>query len=144
MAEKNLQKLNLNAMDFANDDVTEEGTKAIRYLTSRLQEAQSNPRLCAIVHEQMQARALFPQVQQERASSLERRESPTREGPNEDQRSSLERRRRSNVREASKAQGRGHRNDANGGSVTHGQFNEDVPTRRRPQRSPNRSSKRRR
>ena len=61
MAEQTLQRLNLNAMDFANDDVTEEGTKAICYLTSRLQEAQSNPRLCAIVQEQMQARALFPQ-----------------------------------------------------------------------------------
>ena len=144
MTEQTPQKLNLNAMDFANDDVTEEGTKAIRYLTSRLQEAQSNPRLCAIVYEQMQARALFPQVQQERASSLERRELPTREGPNEDQRSSPERRRRSNAREASRAQGRGRRNDANGGSVTHGQSNEDVPPRRRPQRSPNRSSRRRR
>ena len=143
MAEHTPQKLNLNAMDFVNDDVTDEGTKAIRYLTSRLQEAQSNPRLCAIVQEQMQARALIPQVQQERASSLERRELPTREGPNEDQRSSPKRRRRSNAREPSKAQGRGRRNDANGGLVTHGQSNEDVPTRRRPQHSPNCSSKRR-
>ena len=144
MAEQTPQKLNLNAMDFANDDVTEEETKAIRYLTSRLQEAQSNPGLRAIVHEKMQARALFPQVQQERASSLERRESPTREGPNEDQRSSPKRRRRSNAREASRAQGRGRRNNANGGSVTHGQSNEDVPSRRRPQRCPNYSSRRRR
>ena len=131
-------------MDFANDEVTDEGAKAIRYLTSRLQEAQRNPRLHAIVYEKMQAQALFPQVQQERANSLEQRELPTREGPNEDQRSSPKRRRRSNAREASKAQGRGHRNNANGGSVTHGQSNEDVPPRRRPQRSPNHSSRRRR
>ena len=34
---------------------------AIRYLTSRLQEAQSNPRLPAIVYKQMHARALFSQ-----------------------------------------------------------------------------------
>ena len=57
MTEQTLQILNLNAMDFAHDDVTEEGTKAIRYLTSQLQEAQSNPRLRAIVYEQMHARA---------------------------------------------------------------------------------------
>ena len=55
MTEQTPQKINLNAMDFANDDVTEEGTKTIRYLTSQLQEAQSNPRLCAIVQGQMQA-----------------------------------------------------------------------------------------
>ena len=85
----------------------EEGTKAIRYLTSRLQEAQSNPRLCAIVYEQMQAQALFLEVPQGRACSLERRESPRREGPNEDQRSSPERRRRSNARGTSRAQGKG-------------------------------------
>ena len=145
MTEQTPQRLNLNVMDFANDDVTEEGTKAIRYLTSQLQEAQSNPRLCAIVYEQMQAQALFSKDPQERASSLERRESPTREDPNEDQRSSPERRRRSNSREASRAQGRGRRNDANGGSFTHGKSNEDVPPpRRRPQRFPNRSSRRRR
>ena len=58
-------------MDFAHDDVTDEGKKAIRYLISHLQEAQSNPRLCAIVNEQMRARALFPEVPQERACSLE-------------------------------------------------------------------------
>ena len=72
MTEQTPQNLNLSAMDFANDDVREEGTKAISYLTSRLQEAQSNPRLCAILQEQMQTRSLIPQVQQERASSLER------------------------------------------------------------------------
>ena len=145
MAEQTPQRLNLNAMDFANDDVTKEGAKSIRYLTSRLQEAQSNPRLRAIVYEQMQARALFPKVPQGRACSLEQRESPRREGPNEDQRSSPERRRRSNAREASRAQGRGHHNDANSGSATHGQSNEDFPPRRRrPQRSPNQSSRRRR
>ena len=71
MAEQTPQRLNLNAMDFANDDVTDKGTKAIRYLISQLQEAQSNPRLCAIVYEQMHARALFPQVPQERSRSLE-------------------------------------------------------------------------
>ena len=69
MTEQRPQNLNLNAMDFAKDDVTEEATKAIRYLTSRLQEALSNPRLRAIVQEQMQARALIPQVQKERASN---------------------------------------------------------------------------
>ena len=62
MAKQTPQRINLNAMNFANDDVTDEGTKAICYLTSRLQEAQSNPRLCAIVYKQMQAQALFPQV----------------------------------------------------------------------------------
>ena len=144
MVEQTPQRLNLNAMDFANDDVTDEGTKAIRSLCSRLQEAQSNPRLRAIVYKQMQARDLFPQVPQERAFSLERRESPRREGPNEDQGSSPERRRRSNAREASRAQGRGRHNDANGGLVTHGYSNKYVPPRCRPQRSPNRSSRRRR
>ena len=144
MADQNPQNLNLNAMDFSHDDVTEEVTKAIHYLTSRLQEAQSNPRLCAIVYEQIHAQAFFSQVPQERASSLEQRESPQRKGPNKDQRSFPERRRRSNAREASRAQGRGRHNDADGGLVTHGQqSNEDVPPRCRPQRSPNRSSRRR-
>ena len=118
MAEQTPQRLNLNAMDFAHDDVTDEGTKAIRYLTSSLQEAQRNPKLWAIVNEQMRARALFPEVPQERACS--------------------------NGRESSRAQGRERHNGANGGLVTHGQSNEDVPPRRRPQRSPNRSSRRRR
>ena len=36
MAEKTPQRLNLNAMKFAHDDVMDEGTKAIRYLTSRI------------------------------------------------------------------------------------------------------------
>ena len=60
MAEQTPQRLNLNAMDFANDDVTEEGTKAIRYLTSRLQEAQSNPRLRAIVMNKCKHELSFP------------------------------------------------------------------------------------
>ena len=68
MAEHTPHKINLNAMDFANDDASEEGTRAIRYLASRLQEAQSNPKLRAIVYEQMQARALFLDVPQERVS----------------------------------------------------------------------------
>ena len=49
MDEQTPHRLNVNAMDFANDDVTEDGTRAIRYLASRLQEAQSNPKLRAIV-----------------------------------------------------------------------------------------------
>ena len=107
-------------------------------------EAQSNPRLRAIVYEQMQARALFPKVPQERACSLEQRKSPRREGPNEDQRSSPKKRRRSNARGTSRAQGREHHNDANSGPATHGQSNNDLPPRRRrPQCSPHRSSRRR-
>ena len=71
--------------------------RVIRYLISQLQEAHSNPNLRAIVHAQMHAKALYPEVQKEKACSLKQQELSKRDVSNKVQKSSPTRRRRSRV-----------------------------------------------
>ena len=54
------QGLDLNAINLYEDDAYNQGMHAVCYLTSRLQEAQSNPNLKAIVHAHMHEKALYP------------------------------------------------------------------------------------
>ena len=136
MFDSQQQDLDLNAINLYEDDASNEGMRAIRYLTSRLQEAQSNPNLRAIVHAQMHARALFPDVQEERARSLEQRESPRREDSKEGQKSSPRRRRRSDAMGIPRPHARERqRDDANDANATRdresnsdscGHFDEDI------------------
>ena len=150
MAEQTPQRLNLNAMDFANDDVTEEGTKAIRYLTSRLQEAQSNPKASCkhklSFYEQMQAQSSLSHKFHKKELAL------WNEGSRQEEKVPMKIKGLLLRGEEDLMQGKllghkeeEHHNDANSGSATHGQSNDDLPPRRRrPQRSPNRSLRRRR
>ena len=97
MADNQEKTLDLNAIDLEKGDTTNEGIRAIIYCVRRLKEAYGNTNFQATVQAQMQASGLIPpqQVQEERARSLEREESPRRDLSKEGQKSSPTRRRRS-------------------------------------------------
>ena len=63
--------LDLNAIDFEQVEATNDGINAVKYCVYRLQEAMNSPNLQSIVEAQMKTCGLIPQVQKERARSLE-------------------------------------------------------------------------
>ncbi len=154
MADYQETTFDINTINLEQDEASREGIRAVMFCAHRLREAYGNPNLQATVHEQMQTNGLIPQVQEERARSLEREESPRRALSREGQKSSPTRRRRSISMTNTRLQRRErHRRDDDKDYEARdmeekedslGHSDDDVlPRRRRPRKSPSRALKRR-
>ncbi|KAI5059034.1 hypothetical protein GOP47_0025353 [Adiantum capillus-veneris] len=95
------QEIDLNAwqkLDLLQDEVSNEGMRAIRYFAHKLHEAQSNTHLQVAVQAQLRSNNLLPSTQEERTCSLKCQESLARGGRNstyEELKSPMQRRRTS-------------------------------------------------
>ena len=72
------QEIDLNAwqkLDLLQDEASNEGMRAIRYFSDKLQQAQSNPHLRVAVQAQLRSNNLLPSAPEEGIYPLERQET---------------------------------------------------------------------